>query len=163
MLNGLRKEPQVAITLNLNKQLSPNGFFIPQEIQVNLVHINANNKKTAEANAATNNNYEPLDYHQFEQNLGNIITLNKNSVHQNITQQPLTTITIPKTHQASNDIIELHTKVIVFEDCIITRNDATITTPIIISRPDKNPLSPGTKLSFHYNISKMPGIEYEVV
>ena len=162
MLNALRKEPQVSITLNLSKQLANGGLLIPQKIEVDLIQVNNPLKNKISQNAIGTADYSDPDYAQYEKKAGNIITLTKETTATEIAANPIAVIHIPTEHEPDNHSLEFYTTITVFDDLILHHNDSSLTMPLKFSRPNKNPISAGTAVAFSYNTSTNPGIEFVI-
>ncbi len=137
MQKSLEKEPQVAITLNISKQLYDNGILIPQEILVDVCYADLTKKFTSERKHI---------------NLGNILKLDKET--QNL---PKVKVKIPD----NNFDIILVTKVKVFENNKLDVYDSGITYPTILF--DLKERYGETKVEFHYQLGEKPQFVYEKI
>lgn len=161
MLNGLRKEPQVALTLHLAPQLCTNGIFIPEKISVDCRwHDSTGQQKKLEEMNELGDNSIP-DYSLFEEQLCNVLTLTKDSVKDYFLQSPVAKALIPLHHTPQKDQIRLYTTINVYKQYIMHHHDSSLTAPITISQPNKNPLQPGTTIDFWYATENMPEIKWK--
>lgn len=163
MLNALRKEPQVAITLNLAPQLNKGGILIPEKIEVDLVQVDAKKQNLVLQEMNERMDYSLPDYTQFEQTFCNIITLTKDSTAQEIERNPLQKVTLPDNHRSDYHYLQLHTRITVFDQLVMHHSDSSLTMPLRFSQPNTNPIPAGSVLAFHYNTSTNPGVGFEFV
>lgn len=161
MLNGLRKEPQVSITLNLNQQLTAGGLLIPGQVAVDLVQVNNSIKNKIMQSAIDTGYCGELDFSDCEKTLSNIVTLTKETTVTDITRKPLATIMLPEDHEPDFHYLQFYTTIMVFGDLMMHHSDSSLTMPLRFSQPNKNPTPPGRVISFSYNASTNPGIEFE--
>jgi predicted RNA methylase len=160
MLNGLRKEPQVAVTLHLAPQLCEGGIFIPEKIEVDFVmnDMKMQNKKLQEM--AEREDYSMPDYSPFEELLCNVITLSKGSTIKYISRNPIANVIIPAHYQPEYHYLKLYTTITVFGNHIMHHHDSSLTAPIVIAQPNKNPSSRGTEFHFYYRLNEKPEIKF---
>jgi hypothetical protein len=137
MQKSLEKEPQVAVTLNISKQICENGILIPQEITVDVGLADLSKEFTAERNHIT---------------LGNILKLNKNTK-----KLPKVKVKIPDNNL---DVILL-TKIKVFDSFDLDVYDSGITYPTILF--DLKARYGKTEVEFYYQMSETPKFIYEKV
>lgn len=163
MLNALRKEPQVAITLNLAPQLNKGGILTPEKIEVDLVQVDAKKQNRVLQEMNDRKDFNLPDYTQFEQTFCNIITLTKDSTIREISKKPLLTVKLPDSHRADYHYLQLNTRIIVFGEYIMHHSDSSLTMPLRFSQPNKNPIPAGRTITFNYNTSTKPGVEFELV
>jgi len=163
MLNALRKEPQVAVTLHLAKQLSKGGLLIPQQIDVDLVAVDFRKKNRVMEAMNEAADYSEPDYTLFEMPLGNIISFNRSSTKASVTKQPLFTVPLPENYDADKHYLQLFTTITVFDNLTMHHFDSSLTQPISIAQPNKNRLEKGTELSFHYEMSDKPKVVWQVI
>ena len=159
MNRALYKEPQVAISLQLARLLSPQGILVPALVKVNLVCINKNIKAAA---MQTDPAGEPPDPSKYQSQLGNIISLHKQSTPDSVFADPLVTLEIPAYYDPATFQLELHTEVTVYGDHIIRNNEAAITLPLPIYLHHDKPLAL-KKLSFFYNTKGTAGLSIVVM
>lgn len=159
MLNALRKEPQVAITLNLSPQLAPGGLFIPENIQVKLYAVNNRLKHSyLMSNTSDSNNKREV----FEKNIGTIMVLNKYTQFDQGLKKQLTTLRLDSELDFSLYKFEYYTFIKVFDNHVLEYNDCSLTLPFSVVRNNLPPFEQGMELSFYYSISEQPGIRYFV-
>jgi hypothetical protein len=159
MKNGLNKETQVAITLNLNRQLSKNGIFIPEKITLHLKQID---KQKQNAYLFNPENSGQLPFASFEKELCEIMCLHKNSRVADIEKDPLSVATIPDDFLLDKETLSIYTTITVYNHLQLERNDTSISFPIRISYPSKKTIFPQNKVVFRYHNQDFPGIRYEV-
>jgi hypothetical protein len=157
MLNALRKEPQVAITLNLCKQLVPDGIFIPEQINVELMQVDQRKK-----HRVTMSGYDHILRTDFETKLADIMQLNKNTIANDENSIPLTQVQLRNSYNPTIHGLELYTTIKVFGDQILQHNDCSLTLPYILSRPFKQPIPSNAVLDFSYQILGNPGIKMNI-
>jgi hypothetical protein len=139
MQKALEKEPQVAITLNLAKQLKDNGVFVPAKISVEVCLMDL--AKEFEPNGKRERIY-----------LGKIMELTKETI-----EFLPTKIKIPnKTH--ARFTVALLTKIHTFGSITIGDYDSGLTYPTILYDLDKSIF--GKELTFEYLFGKNPKFNY---
>ena len=156
MNRGLQKEPQVAITLNLARQLEPHGILIPESVIVDLCNVNI----SAQSKILN----DPLnilpDHSLYKEELGTIISLDKSSINAAIAQNPLCSLHIPADYDEDIHKLELHTLIKVYKKHQLQYNDSGISMPLNLERPGKRTVKAKDILDFYYSISNTPGIEF---
>lgn len=152
MLNALRKEPQVAITMNLAPQLNSNGIFIPEQIDVYLA-------RTCLTTEKDNNQLLQHPQKNFEK-IADLLTVTKNSFTQFSERIQLPVIQLPDQYNPEKDFLSFQTTVIVYRSMILKGNDCSLTLPFYIGAPHKNKIEKNATLSFIYTTTKQPGILY---
>jgi hypothetical protein len=156
MLQALRKEPQVAVTLNLSPQLVPGGILIPQEVDVNFVIVEKGNRwkevETVEGTMLIDRGEEG------EEILAHLITLSKNTAQHTMLAPELARVPLPDYFNSAQYDLQLHTHIKVYGGHILKRNDTSLTLPQTILRKEKVNMGPGTSLSFRYETLNDPGI-----
>lgn len=156
MNRALQKEPQVAITLNLAKQLEPHGVLIPESVIVDLcnVHVAARSK-------ILNGPLNILANHSmYKEELGTIISLDKFSSDAAFLQIPLCSLHIPADYDEEIHNLELHTLIKVYKKHRLQYKDSSISMPLNLERPGKRTVKANDILDFYYSISNTPGIEF---
>ncbi len=161
MLNSLRKEPQVAVTLNLAPQLAPGGTFVPEHISVHLVQVDTEKERQITQLAMEQEDFGPPNYAAFETDLGVLVTLDKHTTAEAITAPCSSRITIPDDFTTATGILEWHTRIRVFGNHVLERRDTSITMPAAFSGNGRNPLHPGDQLCFWYEMTGEPGIRFK--
>ena len=146
MLNALRKEPQVAIMLNLIPQLPAKGLFIPNEITVSAQLLSPK--------LETERNLTP-DLEPERINLGNIYTIGRDNC---ATHQPVT-IQIPEDIGAFRQL-SLLTAINTYADEKLGTYSTSLTMPMRLFYADEHA---GKQLRFKYKMGDKPGFEYEWV
>lgn len=139
MQKALEKEPQVAITLNLSKQLKDNGVFVPEKILVEVCLVNL--AKEFELNAE-----------RERINLGNIIELTKET-----TEFLPVKIEIPNANSAQFTVALL-TKIYTFGSIMLDDYDSGLTYPTFLHDLDKKAF--GQTWTFEYMFGKKPKFNY---
>ncbi|MBX9892649.1 MAG: hypothetical protein K2Y12_10045 [Chitinophagaceae bacterium] len=155
MLNGLRKEPQVAISLNLSKQLHPTGMLIPEEVSLYL----AIHQQTTVNSALTDAEFL-TEIRNME--IACLMQLNKQTSLSKENQITLPTFSLPAHYQPDKHAVAVHTRIRVFGKHILDYNDCSLTLPLFLSTPTKPRIPKGAKLDFHYSISHSPGVQYSL-
>jgi hypothetical protein len=150
MLNGLRKEPQVAITLNLSSQIEGTGMLIPEQVTVTLERVKLNGQDIQ----------NPTKSHS---SLGTLITLNKAFAADTTEETFLTTIQLPDDYDNQSEQLEYHTHITVYKHYTLQNSDCSLTIPIPVSRPYKNPLPQKALLQFTYQLLHNPNIQLKVL
>ncbi len=139
MQKALEKEPQVAITLNLAKQLKDNGVFVPEKISIDVCLIDL--AKEFEPNVERERIY-----------LGSIMELTKET-----TECLTTKIKIP--HENSEKFaVALLTKIYTFDSIMLDDYDSGLTYPTILHDSGKSFF--GKELTFEYLFGKNPKFNY---
>jgi predicted RNA methylase len=139
MQKALEKEPQVAITLNLAKQLKDNGVFVPEKISIEVCLINLG--KEFEPNTERERIY-----------LGNILNLTKETTE-------FLPINIEIPHENSEQFaVALLTKIYTFNSIMLDDYDSGLTYPTILH--DLNESFFGKELTFEYLFGKNPKFNY---
>jgi predicted RNA methylase len=139
MQKALEKEPQVAITLNLAKQLKDNGVFVPEKISVEVCLLDL--AKEFEPNVERERIY-----------LGNIMELTKET-----TEFLPTKIEIPP-ENSKKFAVALLTKIYTFNSIMLDDYDSGLTYPTILYDLDESFF--GKELTFEYLFGKNPKFNY---
>jgi hypothetical protein len=148
MQMALKKEPQVALTLNLAPQLAEKGIFVPQKITVEACLGNSSNNAKEE-----------------KINLGRIFELDAEKIRQSASEIfdfPSVTINIPHENAEKAEKMDfmLLTTVSIFGGFELRERDSGITYPVILR--DLRGLS-GKRVEFNYIQDKNPRFEYRLV
>ncbi|OHD13711.1 MAG: phytanoyl-CoA dioxygenase [Spirochaetes bacterium GWD1_27_9] len=157
MLNGLRSEPQVGITINLVSQMEEDGILIPENIKIEAALLSPKKNMERMMNADYKGDYySPLD---------TIFQLNKdtsklyNGENRNYSF-PVVDITIPKDKVEEYKDLSLLTTIKVFDDEILTHHQCSLNLPLkIISFNQENVFE---KISFQYQLSQKPSFKYDI-
>lgn len=144
MLNALRKEPQVAIMLNLIPQLPKNGLFIPQEINVT-AQLLSGRKET--------DRYLNPDVEPERVNLGTVYSIGIDNCYPHA---PVT-IEIPR-EIGDNKDLQLLTDIITFENERLGIYDSSLNTPVKVASIEG---LEGKKIIFTYKMGEKPGFVWE--
>jgi hypothetical protein len=156
MKNALQKEPQLAVTLHLNRQLATNGIFIPQNISLDMVMVDG------VLHTALNHNLPIASSHQVSVPLGNICNLNKESTSDEFTANPLQTLTVPDIFGNSYNRLQVETGIQVYKECVLKKRDSSITFPLVISDPSNPVIKGGEKINFYFTLEHFPKLKYMV-
>ncbi|MEO8885527.1 MAG: hypothetical protein ABI367_05650 [Mucilaginibacter sp.] len=146
MLNALRKEPQVAIMLNLVPQLPDKGLFIPQEITVSAQLLSPR---------LETDRYLTPDTEPERINLGNIYTIGR----YNCAKHKPVTIKIPEEIGRFRQL-SLLTTITTFGNEKLGTYTTSLTMPLRLFDADD---CIGKQVKLTYQISDKPGFEYEWV
>jgi hypothetical protein len=143
MLNALKNEPQVAITLNLLPQLPKGGLFIPQSIQVSAVAVN----RRSNFECMFDPTVEPI-----RETLGIVYDIGQAncSLHQPVS------FALP-----ADDVLNelrLFTDIYVYQDEVLTLNQCSLNLPVTVCEIDNNR---GKTIRFKYQMGAEPGFEHE--
>ena len=149
MQTTLKKEPQVAVTLNLAPQLTENGIFIPQKISISVSLGNSLNESS----------FDGAEEEKIR--LGEIFELNAEKIRQSSAPQfyfPAITLQIPPTNFQKTDFMLL-TKIEVFDKYVLSGRDSGITYPKILR--DLRSFAVGKQIEFSYIFDKNPRFTYK--
>ncbi|WDF53943.1 hypothetical protein [Mucilaginibacter sp. KACC 22063] len=138
MLNGLRREPQLAIMDNIIPQLDPDAIVIPAEITINAVLT----RWEEERNGFFNENYVPARIHAG--------TVYKTSREFELPKPVTINVPASKTHNHLN----LFTEIRVFDNEMLHPYSTSLTIPISINGFDNS--NKDVDVSFNYVISEDP-------
>lgn len=153
MLEALRKEPQVAVTLNLAPQLCAGGILIPERITVDACLYNPATE--FQLTPAGSVDESPSKSERMRIMLGRLIELDIASVPRLCSEGfPAVRIKLPAADEQRLRLM-LRTEVTVFESFILGDYAASITIP----HQDKefDALAPGSGVMFQYEVGSMPG------
>lgn len=142
MLNGLIKEPQVAIMNNLIPQLSPTGIFIPEAITINAALLNA----TEEQNSFFHAGLKPQRI-----NVGHVYNATKPF------QLPKA-ITLPLVPSATHRSLNLLTEITVFGDEKLHDYSCSLTLPLKLLHLPANETP--KQITFNYQMGAKPGFSF---
>lgn len=155
MNRALWKEPQVAISLHLVPQLAPGAVLIPERIEVSLACVNLYKKKIHAAMKGQEALTAPVLY---EEDLGQVIELDKNSTEATIGKKPLVSITLPAHFNTTQYQLELHTRVQVYKGYELIKDESAISLSQVLSDSKKENWKAGNELSFYYEQKGEPAI-----
>jgi predicted RNA methylase len=144
MLNALRKEPQVAIMLNLVPQLPERGLFVPQEITVSAQLLDGQ-KESAR-------HLEP-DKEPERLNLGVVYSIGRT----NCKLQETIIIEIPANIE-NHKSLYLLTDITVFEKEKLGAYNSSLNMPFKLGSVEG---FEGKKIVFKYEMGEKPGFVYE--
>ena len=163
MMNGLKSEPHVAITVNLMSQLPKEVIMIPQEICLNILGVNseirAANKQSLEA---------PKSYYE---KFGTLFRFNKKEIysHQDTFLKAFPNFEFPevKTRISDNanmryDELCIETHIVVFEDEVLGIDESALTGLLLLTR--LNPmLQTVREVASKYICGTNPGLQCRLV
>jgi predicted RNA methylase len=159
MKNALNKETQVAITLNLNKQLNSDGIFIPQNIVLSLQQVDIQKRKAL----LYNPDLTEVDYTIFEKKITAILELNQTTTEAYMAMHPICTTTIPNDFTNDSYYLNINTSIQVYKHIELKHKETSITAPLTISGPTNAALHAGDGLSFYYENSAHPGLRFTIL
>lgn len=147
MQRALEKEPQVAVTFNLVKQLRPNGIFIPEHITVEAFLYDPRTEFSVSLDESS------LEYERKRIFLGRIFELPGKSLAVGNPSFPAVSIEIPK---QENFELMLSTTVKIYDSFVLEEYDSAITYPLFLKNFDlKKPEN--SRVKFIYRLGNNPG------
>jgi len=149
MQRGLEKEPQVALTFNLARQLSDGGFLIPEEISLTACLADLSREFTLLP--ADHEGSELPEDTRHRIGLGSFLHLNAQTEANDL--RP-TVFKAPE-NIGSRTRLMILTKIRVFEDCVLDDYDSGITVPAVVH--DVGAIKPGDSLQLSYESGSLPG------
>lgn len=149
MLNALRKEPQVAITLNLAPQLASGGLFIPENIRVDLYAVN-------------NKLYQQDDRTPYEHFYTTLIQLNKYTQFEDGITKQLAKVKIPEEFDCTQNRFMYYTFIKVFETAVLEYNDSSLNIPCPAIKESQQMGLVGKELFFYYEVTENPSIRWRL-
>jgi hypothetical protein len=157
MQNGLKKEPQVAITLNLVPQMEKGGILIPENviIEAGLLDAKRDNDRMLGVEGA---------YKDYYYALNQVFELNKEVIgieKTNVWCFPEVEIDISSNIDKRYNKLNLFTDIQVFGEEWLTYMQCSLNIPLKVIDVDwiNNPIK---RVSFQYNINENPGFIYKV-
>lgn len=143
MMHALVREPQVAIMLNLVPQLTPRGFFIPQEITVSAALLSRSEEMKRHLDA----NFQPK-----RTCIGKVYTIGQSAClkHQPVTMQ------IPD-HLEETKELYLLTDITVFENEKLGINDCSLNLPVKVQSAEGYE---GKHITFQYIMGEKPAFHH---
>lgn len=149
MQRALEKEPQVALTLNLARQLPDGGVLIPEEISLTVSL--ADLSREFALLPADHEGSELPENTRHRIDLGTFLHLNARTEASDL--QP-TVFKVPENIGSCNRLLIL-TKMRIFEDCVLDDYDSGITVPAVVH--DVGAIEPGDSLQLSYESGPQPG------
>ena len=156
MLEALRNEPQVAVTLNLAPQICAGGILIPEKITVDACLFNP----ATEFQFVTAGSEDlPPDSERVRIMLGRLMELDIASAKRlGGGDFPAVRIELPTASEYSLSLM-LRTEVTVFESAVLGDYESSITIPHRNKEIDR--LAPGSQVMFRYEVGDMPGFRIQ--
>jgi len=139
MLNGLRKEPQLAIMNNLIPQLHPEAIFIPEEIKVDAMLTRWQQEY---------NSFTILDYQPKRIKVGRIYCASRQF---HLPEPVVVRIPASETHNR----LDLFTEIRVFAQEVLTTYNCSLTVPLPICKVENQMCE--VIAEFEYIMSENPG------
>jgi hypothetical protein len=162
MQQGLGKEPQVALCMNIVPQLQSQTIIIPQQITLHAALIDLQKRMQVKFG----NKYPGNAVHLLD----TIFTLNKETIlqHAATLQQgietspvfPETTVSIPAEPAASHPHLYLLTDIVVYNQEKLLTDESQLTLPMKLA--DLSQHQP-VKIKFQYHTGKKPGIQFSML
>jgi len=154
MQRALDKEPQVAITQQLVPYLHPDGFLVPESIEIKAGLLNTADEKIRLADFV-----HPPEY--YIRYLDTIFELTRHSANSYANEFPIVEIDISRIEAGEHHELNLFTRIRVFGPEIITPWQSGLSLPKKIAQLDfeKHPLY---KISFQYLPGAQPGFRTNV-
>jgi len=150
MQRALTREPQVAITRQLARQLVPGGLFVPESVRVDLV---IGTVREGEAGGVSS----PAVFRD-ERFVGTLLDLRAGVASLPVDHDgclPPVLMTIPPGVPSSGAVALFRTRITTLGDHRIGDDESGLTLPELAS--DVGPLEPGCELEFRYRIGRQPG------
>jgi len=150
MQKALEKEPQVALTLNLARQLSANGTLIPEEVRLDACL--ADLSREFALFPADHEGRPPSEKTRRRIDLGTILDLTSRTEMSEL--QPAT-FTAPARIDSCNRLM-IRTRIRVFEGIVLDDYDSGITYPTVVH--DVGVVEPGDRFQLSYELGSNPGV-----
>lgn len=154
MQKALEKEPQVALTLNLARQLSANGTLIPEEIRLDACL--ADLSREFGLFPAGHEGAPPSESTRRRIDLGTILHLTSRTETSDL--QPAV-FTAPAGIDSCNRLM-IRTRIRVFEDIVLDDYDSGITYPTVVH--DVGVVEPGDRFRLSYELGSNPGVRTSI-
>lgn len=164
MQKALTKEPQVAITLNLARQLCAGGIFIPEGIAVDAcLYDPAKEFASLSAKAdLSGSSSGSFGAERVRIKLGRILELTAESFPGHSNERCLPSIVLETPSAITDDAaLMLMTTVTVFESIVLREYESGLTHPVRV--PDFTALMCGVPIEFTYCLGSRPGFQYRWV
>lgn len=156
MLEALRKEPQVAVTMNLAPQLRPGGFFLPERIDVDAALFDSHEHFLPPAEGMTAAEITARGF----TGLGPVFTLEAARATELQAQEgnllPAGTVRMPP-HNPAQSRLHLTTRIQVFGGHTLGNFDSSLNLPQRVKHP-RELAENGGEFKFVYELSSTPGL-----
>ncbi len=168
MQAALLKEPQVALTINLARQLCPGGIFIPERIAIDACLCDLEKEFAIAAQAHdTNSLRESAATDKDRIHLGRVLELTPESCRRLSTARnsseallPKVVLDVPK--ESDGELrLALLTSITIFDTITLSGYESGLTNPVVLC--DLGKIRGGTRLEFAYALGDKPGFKYRVV
>lgn len=150
MQKTLEKEPQVALTLELARQLQDGGVLIPQEVRLTASLADLSNEFPLYP--ADHDGELPLGNTRRRIDLGDFLALTHRTEASDL--QPKT-FTAPESIGSCNRLLIL-TRIRVFEDSVLDDYDSGITVPTVVHHVGT--VEPGDRFELSYETGPQPSV-----
>jgi hypothetical protein len=161
MQKALTKEPQVAITLNLARQLCAGGIFIPERIAVDAcLYDPAKEFASLPVKAdGSGSSLESFGAERVRIKLGRILELTAESFPDHCNERCLPSIVLETPAVITEGTaLMLMTTVTVFESVVLREYESGLTHPVRV--PDFTALKCGAPIEFTYCMGSRPGFQF---
>lgn len=147
MNTALCKEPQVAITLHLSKQLAKRGVLIPASIEVSVGR---------QFHQQPTEQQQPLGNDEIP---GLVMRLDKHTTKEDIAKRPLVTVSLPDTVDVRTDRLQFFTHIHIYKHVQLASNESAITLPKSVKLLPDFLQAKQRNISFYYKMDNEPGIQ----
>lgn len=161
MQQGLRKEPQVSLFMNIVPQLPSEAIIIPEQITLKAALIDL----TLRMQQKLGNNSVGDPVHLLD----NIFTLNKETILLNAATHlqaaensrafAETAMTIPVEATGSHPMLYLLTEIIIYKEERLLMDESPLTLPLKLAELNQQT---STKIKFQYHTGKNPGVQFSM-